>query len=344
MGASTITLQQVVDDALRFGDLRPVLGVGGSSMEPALTIANDTMNEICCQKFNWKWNSFNVTPFQTISWQSDYAIPGITTLGWLENGVVIDINSTQIPKRKFKLEVVRDLQPSSDSWGRPFQICWLNNSTLQYGTWGSGSTVPNSNNTGQLNPGPGVVYTQPLGAATTPSNPVTQIIDHNGNFQVLTTFGTCGSVEPTWPAAGAAAGTTTTDGTCTWTIVNPYGQGFRLSLTPPQAGVVWQVILRAQYKPTRFTRLSQTLDPMPDDFSRYFMQGFRAYCYQRSPEAKVRDKFQAEYALWQKSIMDAEGQADREPEGYGAYPSSSIMEGPGNVWYGPSWPFSYPTG
>lgn len=339
MPSSSLRVQDAVDDALRFGDIKPVLSIGGSSMEPALTIANLVMAELCARRFNWKWNSFNVPVFQTISWQNDYAIPGITTLGWLENGVVIDINSTQVPKNKFKLEVVKDLQPTSDSYGRPFQVCWLNNSTLQYGTWGSGATVPNTNNTGQLNPGPNVVYTNPIGATTTPSNPITQIKDPNGNLQALTVFGTCGGTAPSWPAANATVGTTTTDGTCTWTVIDPYGQGFRLQMIPAQSGVVWQVILRAQNKPIRFTSLGQSLNPIPDDFSQYFYQGFRAYCYQRSPDSKVRAKFDVEYKLWLKSLDDAEGQADRETESYGAYPSTDLMGGLCFPNPGPAWPF-----
>lgn len=330
MSGSTYSVQMAVDDAQRFGDIKPVLQTAGSSLEPALTIANEVMGELCQRQYNWKWNSFLLTPFVTISWQNDYVIPNpdgssLLNLGWLENGYVIDINSSQIPKRKFKMEVVKDLQSSSDSYGRPFQICWLPASTLNWGSWGSGATVPNTNNTGQTNPGPNVVYTQPLGATTTPSNPITQIIDSNGNYQVLTTYGTCGGSTPTWPNAGAADGTQTTDGTCVWTVVNPYSQGFRLQNIPTQAGNVWQVNLRGQFKPVRFTSLSQFINPIPDDFSMYFAQGFRAKCYQRSPEAAVRAKFEAEYGLWQKALIDAQEQDSREPDSFGFYPTDSLM-------------------
>lgn len=325
MPSSTVSLQSIINDVLRDGDAKPVLQTGGSSMEPALTIANITMAEMMASRFNWKFNSFNLPIFQTISWQNDYAIPGVTTLGWLENGVVVDINSTQIPKRKYKLEVVRSLQPTSDSYGRPFQVSWMANYQLQYGSWGSGLTLPNTNSTGQTNPGPGVVYTNPLGTATTPSNPITQITDPNGNLQVLTTYGTCGSSLPTFPAANAPVGTNTTDGTCVWTVVDPYGQGFRMQAIPAQSGTVWQVMLVGQNKPTRFTALNQFINPLPDDFSHYFLQGFRAHCYQRSIDSKVRAKFQPEYELWLKSMADAVGQADRETESFGAYPSESFM-------------------
>jgi hypothetical protein len=344
MPGSTVYLQDVVDDAQRFGDIKPVLSSGGSSLQPALTIANQVMTELCSVKYNWKWNSFIIPPFQTISWQNDYAQYGLTTLGWLENGVIIDINSTSIPKRKFKLEIEKDLQSTSDSYGRPFQASWLNNANMLYGSWGPGATVPNLNSTGQLDPGPSVVYTNPLGAATTPSNPSTQIIDANGNIQVVYWAGmsgssfVCGTVAPIWPAAKAAPGTITTDGSVKWIVVDPSGQGIRLQGTPAQAGVVWQVILRGQSKPVRFTLLGTTIDPVPDDFSAYFMQGFRAYCYQRSPEAKIRAKFDVEYKLWLMALSTAEGQADREPEAFCFYPSDNFTGGD-MPFAGPAWPF-----
>ena len=334
MSGSSYQIQYAIDDAQRFGDIKPVLQNAGSSTEPALTIANEVMAELLQRQYNWKFNSFLLPPFVTISWQNDYAIPlpsglSLTNLGWLENGYAIDINSSQIPKRKFKMEVVKDLQSSSDSYGRPFQICWQPVSVLNWGTWGTGATVPNTNNTGQTNPGPGVVYTQPLGATTTPSNPITQVIDPNGNYQVLTQFGTCGGIAPTWPGSGAPAGTATPDGSCIWTVVDPYSQGFRLQNIPTQAGNVWQINLRGQYKPARFTSLNAFINPIPDDFSRYFAQGFRAKCYERSPEAAVRAKFPAEYQLWIKGLADAQEQDSREMDSFGFYPTDDIM---GNGW------------
>lgn len=313
-------------------------------MQPALQIANEVMSEICAEDYNWKWNSFLVPPFCTISWQNDYALPGITTLGWLENGYALDVNSSQIPKRKYKMEVVKDLQSSSDAWGRPFQIAWEPVGLLNYGSWGTGATVPNTNNTGQTNPGPGVVYTQPLGATTTPSNPVTQIIDPNGNIEVVTTYGTCGSAIPAFPSASAAPGTQTVDGTnpgaTVWTVIDPYSQGFRLQNIPAQAGNVWQINLRAQFKPVKFTSLQQSLNPVPDDFIDLFMQGFRAKCYQRSPETKIRQKFTVEYSLWKERLLAAKGKDSREEDSFGFYPSDDIMSsGLDLVYPRADWPY-----
>src|SRR5260370_6221758 len=96
--------------------------------------------------------------------------------------------------------------------GRVAKICWLPNDQLQYGVWGQAQSASVS---GLNNPGPNVAYTNPLGATQTPDNPTTQIIDTNGNLQILTRYGTCGSSQPSWPVANSAACTGTTDGDVT---------------------------------------------------------------------------------------------------------------------------------
>lgn len=357
MPNSTITLQSVVDYARTFPDIAPLISAGGYSTQPALTIASDVMSAIIAPEFPWKWNRFNPTAFFTISWQQDYASLGtgagygtqnygqggygagsMTGMAWIEHCWIIDINNTAQPKPIWPLEAVRDLERTSFQFGRPGAICWLPNDQLVYGTWGA-NTTPNANNTGQSNPGPNVVYTNPSGATQTPSNPITQIIDTNGNIQVLTTFGTCGAVQPTWPAAAAQPGTTTTDGTCIWTIADPKGQGFRVSPVPPQTGIVYLVNPVGQLRPPQFTTLAQTLEPIPDDFASYFRAGFVAYCYRHSPDPRVRAKFDVEYKLWIASLIEALKKGDRERDSAGFYPTSDIMGGASAWPLGPAWPY-----
>lgn len=286
------------------------------------------------ESFPFKFNRINVTPFCTISWEQDYAVPGVTNLSWIEKAWMVDINNTSQPKPIFPLEAVRDLERTSYQYGRPGQVCWLPNDQLMYGTWGAAP-----NNSGQSNPGPNVVYTQPLGALTTPANPISQIKDSNGNLQVLTTFGTCGSTQPTWPAAGAPVGTTTIDGTCIWTVVDPKGQGFRLSPLPPQSGVVYQINVVGQMKPPAFTSFSQTLEPIPDEYAPHFKAGFVAYCYRHSPDPKVRGKFQDEFKLWIASLAKAVRKGDRERDNAGFYPDRSVVESGAYYNIGPAWPY-----
>src|SRR5690348_14354073 len=104
-GNSTITLQQIVDDAASLGDTAPALPVGGVVDGPAISMANDVLTAMLQggpdgQPFNWKWNRVNVPTFPTISWQQDYFIPNLVTLGWLESAWAVNINQPSNPKQK----------------------------------------------------------------------------------------------------------------------------------------------------------------------------------------------------------------------------------------------------
>jgi hypothetical protein len=329
MPNSTISLQNVIDDASTFADIAPVTSVGGFSDQPALRIANRVMTTMLAQTFNWKFNRFQVPPFVTISWQQDYATVNLTTLGWIENCILIDINNTSLPKPIWWPQAVKDLQQTSGLNWNParLQICWLPNDQLTQGVW----------------PGALAVFTQPLGAASTPSNPFINILDRNGNIQILTQYGTTGAAEPAWPATGAPAGVLTQDGTCVWSVANPKAQGFRLDALPAQSGVVYQIRVIAQARPPQFVNRQQTLEPVPDDFASYWMEGFRAYCYERSPDPSVKAQFAAKERKWMDGMLEAVRKGNREPDSYGFYPDRCVVDtgmpgpiGPANP-YGPDY-------
>lgn len=362
---SSITLQQVTDDAATLGDTAATLAVGGMSDSPALSIATDVMSALVLggplgQPFNWKWNRMNVTPFPTISFQQDYFVPNVVMLGWLENAWASNVDQTSIPKQKMTMEVRKDLDVTYIQTGYPGKICWLPNDQMQTGTWGAhpqgptavspgGETTNTGAGAGGLqNPGPNVIYTNPVGVLQTPINATTCIKDGNGNLWVLTTFGTCGATEPMWPTTpvyptytvSSTSPTTVTDGTSVWTAINPKGQGFRLSPIPPQTGIVWLINPVAQMRPPLFTLLSQTLEPIPDDYATYFKQGFFAECYRRHPEPKVRAKYAMERQLWLEALDKAVRQGDRETDDVGFYPGSGVMDS-GYNFYGnrPDYPY-----
>jgi len=138
-GNSTIKLQEVVDDAATLGDVAPALSTGGFSMGPALSIANDVMQQLInggpgAQPYNWKWNRYNLPVFYTNSLQQDYFIPGLNNIGWLESAWVSDINQTSVPKQTYPLEIDKDLLVSNMQNGYVGKIGWLPNSMLNTGT------------------------------------------------------------------------------------------------------------------------------------------------------------------------------------------------------------------
>ena len=347
LSPSSITLQNVVDAVKSFGDIEPVLAVGGYSAQPALTIANDVMEAMLGTSVPWKFNRIQVPLFYTNSYQQDYAIPGLTNLSWLENGICVDVNNSAIPKPWAWCEVERDqLQSTTSTLSNSFYhspmflINWLPNNQMYYGTWGDANT---GNATLGNNPVAHSVYTQPLGANAQPSNPITQIQDANGNYLVLTTYGTEGIAAPL-AAANSAAGTTVSgSGASTvWTVVSPFGQGLRIFPVPSQSGPVWQFRLVGQARATRFTSLAQTIAPITDDYESYFRQGFIAQCYRYSPEAKIRARFSQEWQMWLSSLNEARSKPDRERDEYGFIPDRGVYTSGGSntTWVGSAWPFN----
>lgn len=366
MANSSVTLNSIMEDAQTFGDLAPALATGGYSTAPAISISNDVIAAMLLggpdgQPLNWKWNRINVTPFVTISWQQDYFIPGLVNLGWLETCWCSDINNSSSPKPKFDLEVHRDLDVTSGQTGYPGKICWIPNSMCVTGTWGNAPLGPTSgslqgnqtttgiNPSGQQNPGPNVIYTNPLGSIQQPINATTIITDPNGFLWCLTTFGTCGATEPTWTnppvypsyASPNTVASTVTDGSCVWTAINPSGQALRLSPVPPQTGKVWLIQPVAQKRVPLFTDLTQTIEPVPDDYATYFKQGFFTQCFRRSPDPKVRAKFKEEWSMWLRNLDMAVRQGQRELDDFGFFPGSSVMQqdGSGYVVLNPAEPY-----
>ena len=317
--ASTITLQSIANSARAYPELTPVLGTGGFTQEPALSIANDIMQKMLAVGMNWKFNRANATPFLTNTLQQDY-ITSITNLSWLELSWRTDINNTSEPLPTYPMETVRDLPKTSRQNNTPFQISWLPNSLAVYGTWEVLTSYPTG-----------------LGQAQTPASPVQQFIDANGNFLYVSTNGISGAVAPAAPAL-SAAGVTVADGTVVWTVADPNGVAFRILPLPANAGIVWQINPVYQKKPPILTSLQNTLTPIPDEYGYLFRQGFITMCYGHAGSPKFRDA----YAIWEQALFNATRSADREQENNTMYPSESIMGSDGMNAYaaiGPAWPW-----
>lgn len=338
MGNSSYTIQYLVDITRTLGDLAPTLPTGGSYETVALAAMNDVMTAMLAgsskgSPFNFKFNRIEIAPFFVNSYQQDYAF-NYLNIGWLESCGAYNTSSTQQPKPFRVVEVKRDVLLTNAQTGNLAKIQWIENQDMQYAVWGQ--SVANSL-TGLSGPGPGVVYTNPLGAVSTPPNPCTQIVDAFGNYWALTQYGTCGNTNPfttnqnpnnQYPTAANpnTVAITVNDGSVVWTAMNPHGQGFRINPMPTQTGPVWQLQPIAQAKPIKFTKLSQYLEPVPDDYFMYLQNGFFAECYRRSPDPKVRAKYRDELAMWMKSLDDAVRQGSREQDDWGFVPSSNVMD------------------
>ena len=444
MSQSSYTLLQLVDMARSHGDLAPVLPTGGYFETVALSAANDTMTDMLLgsargSRFNFKFNRILINPWFISSWQQDYASPQ-TNLGWLESCLAYNTSSPSFsgfsasgkpsittPKFTAVIEVKRDILltgPNGQGQYVP-KIAWMENDTLTFGQWGQSTQNSLS---GLFNPGPGAVYTNPLGLTAIPINPITQVQDAAGNLWILTPttpfntnggYGACGNFNPFTPTSTAVTisggtvtvtapnglsvgtvvvgagfatltglnglsltvltasptqftaattlsngtdtagtfsiapvyptfskqttvATTVMDGTVQWTAVWPKGQGFRISPMPSQTGPVWQIAPVGQSRIQQFTNLKQVLDPIPDDYFRYFKQGFFAYCYLASPDPKVRARFAEEKRLWMESLNLAVSQGSREDDDWSFVPTNASVMDTGTSYssqVSPCWPY-----
>jgi hypothetical protein len=308
MGNSTTTVLNVLDIAASKGIADPRQNAAGYGTQLALRIANDTMGSIIAERFNWKWNRANAVPLYTNSFQQDYPQIGLTNVGWLEDCDRVDINNTALPKPLRQLTVRRQLSRCGMGWAPVSEICWMYNNQLSYGVW----------------PGAYVVY-HPLVAALIVQNPAMSMIDANGNLLIVTGFGTTGTVAPVL-AANSAEGTTFVDGSVTWTVVGPMSQGFRVVPLPGAIGPVWQLLPYYQKMAPAITALANLINPIPDDYSRFYQAGFEAYCLQASPNPGDRNRFKDSYSLWMKSMDDIRKQGDREADAYAMLPATSPVE------------------
>lgn len=335
MGNSTVRLRDALDYAQSFPDVASVFPAAGYSAKRAMQVANAVMQKFLSSSLKWPWNRQSMAMFVTNSWQQDYATANVNA-SFLFDSTMLEINNSQVPQPVWTLEVVQGLPVVSAQYGRPGQINLLYNRDLRYAKWGAAGAVGSSYN---VNPQPLQAIVNPVGLQVTPSNPWCQVVDPNGNFWVVTTYGTTGATQPAWPTTPVfptfliptTVATTITDGSVVWTACNPVGFGFRLSPLPPQTGVPYQVWPVWQMRPPMFTSITQSIDPVPDDYSQFYMDGYVAHLYGMVADPKIRAKHIDAVAIWEKSLKDAKIASDRTRDQAVAYPSESIMSG-GDSW------------
>jgi hypothetical protein len=313
MGNSTVKLQAVIDTTAAQNVPNPVKNAAGYGVQLALDLANDVVGDLITQRFNWKWNSGNAPAFYTNSWQQDYPQLGNTNIAWLEDSDRIDINNTSRPKPIRQLTCRRQISRTSFGTGPISDICWMYNADMQFGEW----------------PGAGVTFYPLIGTTPSAQNPIMSMIDENGNLLIVTGFGTTGNAAP-FVDRDSEEGTTVADGSVTWTVVAPTSKGFRVYSLPNATGPVYKVVPKFQNTPPRFTiangGLNQLLDPIPDDYERYFRTLYRSYCLKASANPADRKQYEDEIRDYLMALENSMKQGNNELDAYALIPGSQVVE------------------
>jgi hypothetical protein len=105
----SIKLQDTINWVRTFTDLTPIVGVGGFSNEPGLTICNRVLQEMLSFPFPWPFNRKAITSFDTVYKTQEYTLTGVLDVGWLERAQREEKNTTADPKPIFDLDCVRAL-------------------------------------------------------------------------------------------------------------------------------------------------------------------------------------------------------------------------------------------
>lgn len=308
------------------------------------------------------WSQGNSVEWITsiLAYPIQQAGESITNLSWLQNGIAVNINSSALGKPYSWVEVGRSQLQSTANLGGGlaanalapiFAATFFPNFRMYFGTWGQPNVGTSSLGN---NPTAGSVYTNPLGAQSMPANPLTQIQDANGNLLVLAVYGTEGTIAPLAPVNAVPGTTVTMPGSTTaWVVVDPWGQGIRITPVPSQTGTVWQFRLVAQQQPVRFDSsntdiesvMDQSIDPVTDEYEPHLRALFIAQLYRYSSEAKIRAKFMTEWKLAMESLVKARQKSDRERDLYKFVPARSVKGGGfggGSGYVGPYWPYGGP--
>jgi hypothetical protein len=322
LGNSTITLESVFDSVAAKGVPDPRALPSGYSDTLSLELGDEVMADLLSgavnvrgdiTRFNWKFNRAIAQPFQLNSWQQDYPMPAPAAgiIGWGEDCDIVDVNNTTMPKPLNWDGAVtwkKQLARTSLSRWRPTQICWMYNQTLSFGTW----------------PGAGVRF-YPLDGSNQKTNPIMSMIDANRNLLIVTGFGVTGGAAPSLPA-NSAEGATVTDGSVTWTVVAPTSQGFRVDWLPNATSPNYQLIPYFQIEPPTFSKLAQTLDPIPDSFSRHFFNGLEAAMYKASPNPGDVKRGERARVDWLAALLVMTGQGNKEPDAFSLVPMNQAVE------------------
>lgn len=352
---STVSLQTVVNLCATHGELMPLAGVGGYNNEPALSLCNDTLQELLAHPHDWDFNRVEMPFFVTALFQQDYLFAGAAafTLGTTSPavqsaGAQVDLASNSGLTVSGGVVTVNIIPGQIQHQIIAGSTVYLNNVVMTTGTASKYNAVLSQTGTSWNWTG-GFVVT-----AVTPTSFSFAAVSGQNNADVggapgIKDFGWLASASITELNNNSPIGNIKTveavrnllpaqhitDPTkvCKLKVYqNAAGQDtgvIKFRLEAPAGSDTWMVNLVYQAKAPLLTSLAQTWAPFPDDYGFVYRQGllYRMYRYLNAPQQV------AEFQKLEQAIMKATGANDREMSDVHMYPESSLIAGGWNNYY-----------
>jgi hypothetical protein len=355
--ASTITLQQVVNLAATHGELMPLAGVGGYQNEPALSLCNDTMQELLAHPHDFKFNRWEMPMFVTGTYQQDYLFAGATAFQLASS----TSNQTPVPSASGQIDLASNsaitvtggtvtvnlIQGQLQNGLTVGATVYMTGVMMTTGTTANYNSIQNQTGSSWSWTGGWLI------TAVTPTSFSFAAVTGQNNADVggapgITNFGwlasatitelnnnsPVGNIRPIEAVRNLAPSQRINQPTklCHLkTYQNAAGQDtgiIKLRLENPCGPNLWMVNPVYQAKAPIFLSLAATWAPFPDEYSYVYRQGLlaRMYRYLNAPSQN------AEYQKLEAAIQKATGADDREMSDVHVYPEQPLVEGGWGGW------------
>ncbi len=319
MSNSTIIINDVALVASQHVKLTILFGVGGIQDQPALTIANNVLQQILSPKYNWKFNRNEMTMLVTQQFKQDYLFAGATAFvlqnganatGANWGGVGIDLASNNAITESGTTVTVNTLEV------HPFLVGQTVYITGTGSAYDSSYTLSNG------------VFS---GGWTITAVPTTKSFQFTHTSSGLGTSGAPGITNYGWLESGSLLDVQNTstpqsidDDVMTvrtlepesrigtpnrFAVIQDLGTGvLKIRCSPCPGTYEVGINLVYQAKAPKLTALTNTWAPIPDDMSSVYFQGFLADAYRFVDKATYLQEFQR----FEQDIVRALGNKDSE--------------------------------
>lgn len=322
MSQSTITVQSVVNYASQHTELMPLIGVGGYTNEPALSIANDVLAELLAQPFPWKFNRKVAPVLVTQQWKQDYKFAGASAFT-INGGAAIALASANGITESGTTATVNTIEPHNFNVGDTVYLtgCTVSGynsvftQTPSGSSWSGGYTILTTPTTTSFT----ITATGGLGTSGAPGITDLGWLEYATMINMNDTSASpyvwyLTAVRTLEPANRQfqpdRVSVFSDDGAGTVTIRLRYLPG------PQPMGIT----LAYQQRPTLITSLSSTWSPFPDEYAYVYRQMFLAHAYRFANSGRADTEYQKAMA----NVAKALGTNDREQSEEYIQPEGSL--------------------